>query len=296
MTTPYQQIPAQHPQPPQPPQAPGGGYGYVSPIPARRAHLGDALTSEWTKIRSVRSTMWTLGVMVALMVGIGLLAAWLVALASSYDPETDASGENMLMLGFYGMLLGSMCVITLGALTMTSEFGTGMIRSTLTACPSRGRVLAAKSMVFFGLVFSVSTVTTLVVGALQVAILDGRTPTYGEWFRATAGASFYLATLGLLSLAVGAMVRHSAGAVTTMLGVVLLPLILAIFMFSESLTSIREFLLEYNIPIQMAVFYGMTDAVSGTSSPSAWQPLWILLGVTVVAMAGAYASLHRRDV
>ncbi|MEW1721909.1 ABC transporter permease subunit [Streptomyces sp. NPDC093109] len=292
MTTPYQQIPAQHPQQPHPqpaPQAPHGGY--VSPIPARRAHLGDALTSEWTKIRSLRSTMWTLGVMVALMLGIGLLAAWLVSLTSY-----DSSAENTLMHGFYGMLLGSMCVITLGALTITSEFGTGMIRSTLTACPSRGRVLAAKSLVFFGLVFSVSTVTTLVVGALQVAILDGRAPSYEEWFRATVGVSFYLATLGLLSLAVGALVRHSAGAVTTMLGVVLLPLILAIFMFSESLMSIREFLLDYNIPVQMAVFYGMAGSEIGTSAPDAWQPLWILLGVTAVAMAGAYASLHRRDV
>ncbi|WP_240135043.1 ABC transporter permease [Streptomyces sp. MUM 178J] len=274
MTTPYQQQ-----------GAPGASY--TSPIPVRNTHLGDALASEWTKIRSVRSTMWTLGVMIVLMVGLGLLTASLVAAA---DP--DLEGQSVLSLGFSGVLLGSICVMTLGVLTISSEFGTGMIRTTLTACPSRGRVLAAKAIVFFLLVFTLTTVTTAIVGALQVGIVGGE-PSGEDWFRATVGVGLYVAALGLLALAVGALIRHSAGAITIMIGVMLLPLVVAIFMFSESLRDVQEALFQYSIPNQIGVLY---DSAVTTSGPTGWQPLWIVMGVTAVAMAGAFALLRTRDV
>ncbi|MET9428788.1 ABC transporter permease subunit [Streptomyces sp. NPDC003036] len=263
-------------------------YSYSSPIPVRRAHLGDALASEWTKIRSVRSTMWTLGVMILLMIGIGLLSAFAVA-----GTNTDLDGESVLPLGFFGVLLGSICVITLGVLTISSEYGTGMIRTTLTACPSRVRVLAAKSIVFFLVVFLVTTTVAALVGAIQSAIVDSGTSTGEDWFRATVGVGLYVATLGLLSLAVGALLRHSAGAITVMLGLVLLPLVLALFMVAESLQDVRQALFEYSIPSQLGVLYD--NAVTETG-PSGWEPLWIMLGVTAVAIAGAALSMDKRDV
>ena len=275
MTTPYQQQ-----------GAPGAAYS--SPIPVRSAHLGDALASEWTKIRSVRSTMWTLGVMIVLMVGIGILSA--VAVASS---DTNLEGQPILSLGFFGVLLGIICVITLGVLTIASEYGTGMIRTTLTACPSRIRVLIAKSIVFFLLVFTITTLIAALVGALQLSIIDQGSATGKEWFRATVGVGLYVAVLGLLSLAVGTLIRHSAGAITIMIGVVLLPLVLAMFMFSESLADLRQALFEYSIPNQLGVFYDNSVTDSG---PAGWDPLWIMLGVTAAAMAGAFASLNARDV
>ncbi|MFD9970403.1 ABC transporter permease subunit [Streptomyces sp. NPDC059015] len=276
MTTPYQQQGA-YPQ-----------GAYDSPIPVRAAHLGDALASEWTKIRSVRSTMWTLGVMIVLMVGIGLLSAIAV---SSAEPELGE--ESVLSLGFFGVLLGSICVITLGVLTIASEYGTGMIRTTLTACPSRARVLTAKAIVFFLLVFVITTVTAAIVGALQTAIVDAGVSTGEDWFRATVGVGLFLALLGLLSLAVGALIRHSAGAITIMIGVVLLPLVLALFMYSESLRNVQDFLLEYSIPSLLGVLY---DAQVTTRGPHGWEPLWIMLGLAGVTMAAAYLALDRRDV
>ncbi|HJX88797.1 MAG TPA: ABC transporter permease, partial [Gemmatimonadales bacterium] len=206
MTTPATPQPPQAPLSPYQQQTPPGG-AYASPIPVRRATLGDAIASEWTKIRSVRSTMWTLGVMIVLLLGIGLLAAVAVNLSSA-----DISDTPVLGLGFFGVLLGSICVITLGVLTIASEYGTGMMRTTLTACPSRARVLSAKAIVFFLLSFVITTVTTGVVGVLQTAILDGAAPSGDDWLRSTVGVGLYIATLGLLSLAVGALIRHSAGA------------------------------------------------------------------------------------
>ncbi|MET4923189.1 ABC transporter permease subunit [Streptomyces sp. PSRA5] len=261
---------------------------YTSPIPVRPATLGDAVASEWTKIRSVRSTMWTLGVMIVLMLGLGVLVAWTVSLT-----ETSLNEESALPLGFFGVLLGSICVITLGVLTIASEYGTGMIRTTLTACPSRGRVLAAKSIVFFLLVLTITTVTAALVGGIQVALLDGRAPTGEEWLRATIGVGLFMGLLGLLALAVGALIRHSAGAITIMIGVMLLPLVLAMFMFSSSLVDVQQALFEYSIPSQIAVLY---DASMTGSGPSGWDPLLIGTGVTAVVLALAFLALDRRDV
>jgi ABC-type transport system involved in multi-copper enzyme maturation permease subunit len=181
-------------------------------------------------------------------------------------------------------------------LTTASEYGTGMIRTTMTACPSRGRVLAAKAIVFFALTFTVTLVTTAFVGFVQVAILEGSavaSPDGEEWFKATVGVSLFLALFGLLALLAGSLIRHSAGAITLMLGVFLAPLVIAIFMFSESLRDVQEFLLEYSIPSQLSVFYGATISESG---PSGWEPLWIMLALTGVAFVGAYALLEKRDV
>ncbi|WP_225834756.1 ABC transporter permease [Streptomyces sp. NK08204] len=273
--------------------APGGSYaGYTSPIPVVRTHLRHALASEWTKIKSVRSTVWTLGVFVLLVVGIGLLAG---AVVSSSDSDLGPD-DNPLSLGFFGLLLGSMCIITLGVLTTASEYGTGMIRTTMTACPSRGRVLAAKAIVFFSVAFVVTLAAASFVAMVQTSMLKGHggfTPSSGQWLKGTVGVSLYIALLGLLSLLVGSIIRHSAGAITIMIGTVLAPLVIALFMFSSSLEDVRQALFEYSIPNQLGVFYANSLTDSG---PSGWDPLWIILGVTAAAYAGAYALLERRDV
>ncbi|MGW2473646.1 ABC transporter permease [Streptomyces sp. NPDC001665] len=286
-TPPAPQTPYQQPAPQQGYQPPVQGF-YTSPIPVRPATLGDAIASEWTKIRSVRSTMWTLGVMTALLLVIGVLAA--VAVSAS---DAQMNDTPVLSLGFFGVLLGTICVITLGVMTIASEYGTGMIRTTLTACPSRGRVLGAKALVFFLLTFVITTVMTSVVALIQSSMLDAASPTGEDWLRATVGVGLYVATLGLLALAVGALIRHSAGAITLMIGVVLLPLVLALFMIADSLSTLREKLVEYSIPNQLSVFYDNSVASSG---PSGWDPLWILLVVTAIAMGGAYLSMNQRDV
>ncbi|MGV9339067.1 ABC transporter permease subunit [Streptomyces sp. NPDC003688] len=279
------------------PQAPaaavsGGPYpGYSSPIPVVRTHLGHALASEWTKIRSVRSTIWTLGVFALLVFGIGLLVALAVRGTSA-----DLSGATALAMGFFGLLLGMVCVITLGVLTTASEYGTGMIRTTMTACPTRGRVLAAKSIVFFVLAFVVTLVTVTVTALVQTSLLTGQgvePPTGQDWLKATVGISLFIALVGLISLLVGSMIRHSAGAITLMIGAVLAPLVIALFMNASSLEKVQQLLLEYSIPSQMGVFYDNTLSHSG---PSGWEPLWIMLGVTAAAYAAAYALLRSRDV
>lgn len=264
-----------------------GSVGYVSPVPLRRATLMDALASEWTKIRSVRSTIWTLGVMVGLVLGVGALITVALSTASALPSE-----ESAITFGFVGVLLGLIPVITLGVMTIASEYGTGMIRTTLTACPSRGRVLAAKSLVFALLTFGITLIATTLVSVMMTGVLGGTT-SGGQWLRATVGVSAYVALTGLLSLAIGSLIRHSAGAITIMIGIVLMPLVMALFMMAESLRDVQIFLLEYSVPSQLGVLYGtsMTD-----SGPSGWAPLGIM-GVLVAVFLGlAFFVQDRRDV
>ncbi|MGW1075230.1 ABC transporter permease [Streptomyces sp. NPDC002537] len=301
--------PSQPQQPPAPPEATPfdarqwtGGMpsvsGYVSPIPVRRATLADALASEWTKIRSLRSTMWTMGIMVLLIFGIGCVIA-MAAGSMSNDSGRDVNGQmSVLGLAVFGVLLSIICVMTQGVLTMSSEYNTGMIRTTLTACPNRGRVLAAKAIVFFLLVFVITLVSTTLVGMVDVAMVNGNrfaeTTTASMWLQATLGISLFVALLGVVALAVGTLIRHSAGAITAMLGAMLLPMIMATFMFTESLSGVRRFLLEYSIPSLLFAVYVTPGGDSG-SGPEGWDSVWIMAGVAAVALGGAYAALRNRD-
>jgi ABC-type transport system involved in multi-copper enzyme maturation permease subunit len=235
--------------------------------------------------------MWTLGVFLLLVVGIGMLVAVLVA---ANQGEESLKGQNPLSFGVFGLLLGSMCIITLGVLTTASEYGTGMIRTTMTACPSRARVLAAKAIVFFAVAFTVTFTSVLLVAVVDVATLKGaKDPSGGEWLKGTFGISLYIALLGLLSLLVGSIIRHSAGAITIMIALVLAPLVIALFMFSSALEKVRQALFDYSIPNQLSAFY--TNTLSDTG-PTGWDPVWIALGVTAAVFAGAVALLQKRDV
>lgn len=316
MTAP-QQMPPQHPaqgqygmpqagpQPRGPVPTRGQAPGFA-PVPEARANFGHALVSEWTKIRSVRSTVWTLGVMFVLVVGIGFLTA----LGLSGGTYT---GMPILSTGLFGLMLGQICVITLGVLVVTSEYGTGMIRATFTACPRRGRVLLAKSTVFFLLAFVMTTAActiTAVVNSVMLAeqdlpagaaqalgdsVRNGRiVADSGEWLGATVGAGLYVALLGLLSLAVGALLRHSAGAITTMMGLVLLPLVISLFMNGEVLEPIRDVLMEYSPLNGLASLYSIP--MSNDPEGSGWPLLGVLAGVTAAVLAGAYGLLRKRDV
>ncbi|HZG03501.1 MAG TPA: ABC transporter permease [Streptomyces sp.] len=309
MTTPQQS----HAAPPVPPGAPlagprAGGPGYASPIPVVRTHLGHAIASEWTKIRSVRSTMWTLGIMFVLVVGVGLLTA--LAIGSE-----EHAGAPVLAGGFFGLMLGQLCVITLGVLVITSEYSTGMIRTTLTACPQRARVLTAKAVVFFLLSFVMTLVACTLTALVHAAAVEGKplsqytdpqmfneetlaageaVASTGEWLGATVGAALYVALLGLLSLAVGTLLRSTPGAITTMLGLVLLPFIVSLFLFGESVREFGEKLREYSVLNGLSSLFRLS--MEGDASDTGWPLLGLLAAVTLAALIGAYARISTRDV
>lgn len=259
------------------------GSSYTSPIPVTPTHLGHALTSEWTKIKSVRSTMWTLGVFLVLVVGIGFLVA-------VQTTDEDFGDVPYTIPAFFGLILGQICLITLGVLVVSSEYGTGMIRTTFTASPQRHRVLTAELIIFFAVAFAVSAFAIGLVGLFTSGMHGGSSEV--SWGGTVLMGALYVSLLGTLALAVGSMLRHSAGAITAMLGLVLVPAIMPAFLLmSESLQTIGDKMLEYNAPNSLAKIFHLDDE-NGTGGAQ----LGLLAVVTAAAIAGAFVLLERRDV
>ncbi|MFD9910155.1 ABC transporter permease [Streptomyces sp. NPDC059063] len=259
---------------------------YTSPIPIAKTHIGNALSSEWTKIKSVRSTMWTLGIFLALVLGVGVLAI------ANTDAQ-DYAEVPFTIPAFFGLLLGQICLITLGVLVTSSEYGTGMIRTTFTASPQRHRVLAAKAIIFFVVAYVASAGSILLVGLLASGAHSG--PEAGDipWTGTVFKGGLYVSLLGVLALAVGSMLRHSAGAITAMLGVVLIPSILPGFLsIWESTQTLGEKMEKYNAISSLAEIFSVDSGNPGSGNGQ----LALLVVVTAAALAGAFALLEKRDV
>ncbi|AKL70253.1 ABC transporter integral membrane subunit [Streptomyces sp. Mg1] len=267
--------------------------GYSSPLPSPRPHLGHALASEWTKMTSVRSTMWTLSLLVATVVGIGLLL-----IANTHNEDYDRIPFTTPAI--FGLLIGQLSVMVLGVLTMTSEHGTGLIRTTFTAAPERHRVLTAKYIVFSLTAFLVTAASVFVVTLAATIVHSGAGAgrhVSSEWTGALFG-SLYVTLLGVLALALGALLRHAAGAIATMIGVVTLPPVIgAVLNIWEAGKSAGEALLQYNAPVALMQLFGLTGNDGGLNAvPGDTAQMTLVLLVTGTAVAASYVVVGRRDI
>ncbi len=191
--------------------------------PAHRGNLAAApvtfprvLHSEWVKLWSLRSTYWTVLATLAAMV----LIAVLLGVAATMDEQLD----GQLAIGM-GYSFAQVVLATLGVLTVTGEYTTGMIRSTLAAVPTRLPVLAAKAVLVAGLGFVLGLVGVALSYLVSYPLLgaDGAADLSDPQVqRIFWGSGLYLAGVGLLGIGLGTLIRHTAGAVTLALGVLLL--------------------------------------------------------------------------
>src|SRR6516225_191372 len=136
-----------------------------------RAGLAGALRSEFTKLRSVRSTYWTIAAMFIVSVGVAAIAGFAIANNIHNNPQNKAGMDatQASLIAFFE--IGQLIIAVLGALTITSEYSTGMIRTSLTAQPRRGTVYAAKLIVFAAVALVVSLVTSFIAFFLGQALL-----------------------------------------------------------------------------------------------------------------------------
>ena len=194
-----------------------------------RAGLPGALRSEFTKLRSVRSTYWTLLALVVVSIGIGAA----ISAGSANQPHSPGDGFDATQVSLIAFFeLGQLVIAVLGALTITSEYSTGMIRTSLTAMPRRGTVYAAKAAVFGAVALVVSLVTSFLAFFVGQAILHGTvhaTLSQQDVLRAIVGSALFVTVVGLIAFGVGAIIRHSAGAITTVIGMMfIIPIIVQV--------------------------------------------------------------------
>jgi len=187
----------------------------------RAATFADVLRSEWTKLRSVRSTFWALTATV--VVGLGLGAAISAAAAHGYARSSVSSklSWDPTATSLSGTAIAALAIAVLGVLCISSEYSSGMIRTSLIAVPKRGRVMAAKSLAFAAAAFVVGEVTSFAAFFLGQALISGHAPhaTLGDpgVARAVVGTGLFLSVLAVLSVAVGTLLRHSAAAIAAMI-------------------------------------------------------------------------------
>jgi ABC-2 type transport system permease protein len=202
--------------------------GPDTPVPGRRVGFGRLLLTEWIKIHSVRSTVWTLVIFVVVSVGLTTLLTWLTIRALNTG-RADARSSQIASdpVGFIlgtGLGLGQLAICVLGALVITAEYSSGTIRATLLAVPRRLPVLIAKCVVFAVLVFVVAEIVSFACFYIGAALVHSRfqvSLSQPGVTRAVIGSGLYLTVLGLFALAIGALIRHTAGAITTVIGLVL---------------------------------------------------------------------------
>ncbi|MDT6987499.1 ABC transporter permease subunit [Streptomyces lusitanus] len=261
----------------------------------RGPNFGNLMLSEWTKIRSVRSTVWSLAVLVVLTL---VFTALFMQMGISNWDKADAAQQAEMRMDPTGTILGSgillsqLAVCVMGVMAIASEYSTGMIRASLLAVPRRVPVLAAKGAVFALLVLAVGEVTAFGSFFIGAPILDGKAPvSLGDpgALRAVVGCGLYLALLGLFALAVGAIIRHTAASITVVVGFVLVITPMADLLPGSVGEHIHAWL-----PTQAGFMITQQHSRAGDLL-GPWEGLGVLALWAAVLLAVAAVQMRRRD-
>jgi len=257
-----------------------------------RPLLPAVLRSEWTKLRSLRSTSWTLlAAGVATVALAAVLCAKYVQLYPAQSPD-DRIGFDATALSLSGVYLAEVALAALGTLVTTSEYSTGMIRCSLAAVPQRRTLLLAKVLVFGAVAFVVSELAVLAAFGVGQAILSqqhiGVSLADPHVARAVTGAGLYLTAVSVFALAIGALLRNTAAALSTFFAAMFAGDVMADLLP----TGWRNHVINYlptNAGTQAFTVHPSHDALSPAAG------LLVLWLYPLVALAVAFLIADRRD-
>ena len=261
-------------------------------VPSRPHVLRANVHAEWTKLRSVRSTIWTLLATLGLAVSFGALIA--ASQMSSWD-DLDAAERmrfDATALSLSGLFLAQLAVGVLGVLVITSEYATGQIRATLGATPQRLTVLAAKAITFTAVILATGIIASFGAFAIgqRIFAAKGVGASLGQpgVLRAVIGGALYLCGVGLLAVGLGTIFRRTAGAVAALVGVLFVLPIVSGFLPTAFQNAIGKY-----FPAQagMSIF----NIVADPRALSPWTGLGVLLAYGAVSLTIGGLLLVRRD-
>jgi ABC-2 type transport system permease protein len=256
-----------------------------------RAGFRGALRSEFTKIRSTPSMYWTLLALVVITIAIGALASF----AAAHNVDAGGRYFDPTNRSLDGLYLGQLIIAALGALTITSEYSTGMIRTSLTVMPRRGVVFAAKAVAFGVVAFVTGLVTSFGAFFLGQALMSGKhiSASLGQpnVLRAVIGAALYLTVCGLLALGIGAVLRRTAAAITAS---VALLLVMPLLVTALPQTDVNKWVPAYAGGGIFATKPDPTDPPIAHDF-SAWTGFAVFAMYAAIALIGAMAAFRSRD-
>jgi ABC-2 type transport system permease protein len=261
------------------------------PLPKGRYSMGDLMRSEWTKLESVRSTKWTLGLTILIGLGVSAIAA---AETTSHwnSPGSNHFGFDPTSLSLTGVFIAQLVIGVLGVMVMSAEYTTGTIRATFSAAPRRTEVLVAKSIVFGAVALAVAMVTAFLSFFLGQALLTApaihATLSTPNALRQVMGMGLFLAIIGLFAMALATIIRHTAGSISAFVGLLLvLPSVLRALP-NSLYDSIVRFM-----PSNIGNALISSGRQSNSFSP--WVGLLVMIGYTVVLLVIGGVLMKRRD-
>ena len=259
----------------------------VQPVTMRRV-----LVSEWIKLRSLRSTRITLLVAFLLMTAVGILYSAVTVNQWSTMSAGDKASFDPTLAALRGHMFAQLAVGVLGVLVVSGEYATGMIRASLTAVPKRLPVLWAKSLVFGAVTLVTMTIASLIAFFGSQSVLTSQnlqtTISASGVLRSVLGAGLYLTLVGLIGVALGALMRNTAGAISTLLGtLLLLPVMIDLFP-----SSIRSDISQY-LPSNAGEALLSPHQQVGYLAP--WTGFAVMCAYAAAALIGAAFVLKRRD-
>ena len=245
--------------------------------------------SEWTKFRSLRSTVYTVLAAVASMIGLGAL----ITAVTANQPGGLAPGQSPISTSLSGIFFAQLAVGVLGVLLITGEYSTGMIRSSLTVVPRRLPMLWGKLAVFGGVVFLTMLVASFTAFFVGQALLHGQrldsSLSDPGALRAVVGAALYVTVAGMTALALGVLLRNTAAAITTFV---------ALFFVIPTLTlllpgSLTDHFVQY-LPSNLGgALTGDTSGLAHALAP--WSGFGLLCGYAAVLIGFAAWRLRSAD-
>jgi ABC-type transport system involved in multi-copper enzyme maturation permease subunit len=265
----------------------------VAARPALQVTQGRVLLSEFTKFRSLRSTLYTLLTAVVLMIGIGALFSAVTASQYHTFSAADKAAFNPVTTSLQGTVFAVVAFGVLGVLMISGEYTTGMIRSSLTAVPRRLPVLWGKLAVFAGTIFSISLAASFISFFLGQALLSGHhlgvSITAPGTLRSVIGAALYVTVAGLIGVTLGTLFRNTAAGIATFAGVFFVIPPLAGLLPS----SVSNHLTPYLPSNVGGALWGGAADVHNALAP--WTGFAFLCGYAVVLIAAAAWRLRRSD-
>ncbi|MFI6474378.1 ABC transporter permease [Streptomyces sp. NPDC050516] len=257
------------------------------------ASVPAVLKSEWTKIRTVSSTTWTLAC--ALIVTVAISAALCALMKSQFDDLGPAEKLTFdpTFISFSGMILGQLAMVVFGVLVVGTEYSSGMIRSSLAAVPRRGTFLFAKLTVATLLALIVGMATSFLSFFLGQALLGPHRTTIGEpnVLRAVVGAGLYMALIALFSMGVATMLRSSM----LSLGI-LMPFFFLISQILSAVPGAKNVARYFPDRAGSQIMQVVPDAMNSDPAPyGPWGGLGIMVLWVIAALAGGYLVLRKRD-
>jgi len=248
--------------------------------------------SELTKLRSLRSTVYSLLAAVVFIIGLAIVVS---AVQAAHWPPTDPAelaSFDPTEASLSGIFLAQLAIGVLGVLLMTGEYATGMVRATFAAVPTRLPVLWAKTGVF------AATTLVLTIPAVLIAFFVGQAILSSQHIqasfsdpgvaRAVVGAALYLTVVGILGLGLGALVRSTAGGIAALFSLLFVLPIIVHFLPTSFSTAVDKYL-------PSSAGRALLTVRQDPTALSPWAGFAVFCAYAAVALAAAAIALRSRD-